>query len=91
MDSEVKSYRYRAFNPKSHTYFGIAYGPSNGLPFIAQTIEDLVYHIAYYWWRCDAWLEVSVDDGLTWNNADNDLQACFKKMLDVEFIQYEMH
>lgn len=91
MDSEVKSALYRAFSPKSHSYFGVAYGPNNGLPFTAHTLEELVHHIAYYWWRCDAWLEASVDDGLTWSNADSDLQARFSKMLDSEFIQYEVH
>ena len=54
MDSEVKNVLYRAFRPKTHVYFDIAYGPDNGLTFIAQTLDELVHHIAYYWWRCDA-------------------------------------
>lgn len=91
MDSEVKNVLYRAFRPKTHVYFDIAYGPDNGLTFIAQTLDELVHHIAYYWWRCDAQLEVSTDDGLTWSIADNDLQIRFTKMLDIEFIQYEVH
>ena len=91
MDPEVKSSRYRAFRPTSCTYFAIAYGPSNGLPFIAHTLEELVHYIGCYWWRCDAWLEVSIDDGLTWRNADSGLQARFSKMLDSEFTQYEVN
>ena len=54
MDSEVKHVLYRAFRPKTHVYFDVAYGPDNGLTFIAQTLDELVHHIAYYWWRCDA-------------------------------------
>ena len=90
MASSVVKVWFRAVSPVNHTYFTFAYGPRYAEPYIADEMKDLVKHIAYYWHRCPALLEVSTN-GLTWREADGMQQKSFCEMLDFEFFQYEIH
>ena len=90
MDNCNRETQFRAFSPKYGGYFTVAYGPDCRLPKTASTIRELATYIAYYWWRCSAWLETSVD-GISWKNADEKMQNDFNKMLNDEFFKYEIN
>ena len=86
-DCSMKTW-FRAFSQKHGGYFTEAYGPDCRLPKVTRNIRELAAYIAYYWWRCGAQLETS-NDGISWKNADEQMQKDFTKMLDDEFFKYE--
>ena len=82
MAIEVKVW-FIAIEPTKNAYFTFAYGPRHDEPFVAT------HHIAYWWSRCAAVLETSTDMK-HWHIADDLQQEDFLKLLNIEFLHYEL-